>query len=48
MKKYNGDASKAASEIMNGHRDLWKKGAGNKYNAIKKWLDRIIRKLHNL
>ena len=45
MKKYNGDANKAATEIMNNHKSSWIKGAGQEHNAIKKWLDRIIRKI---
>ena len=45
MKKYNGDANKAADYIMNNHFKSWKYGAGNDRNVIKKWLDRIIRKI---
>ena len=45
MNKSGGDANKAADYIMNNHFDNWKYGAGNDRNVIKKWLDRIIRKL---
>ena len=45
MNKFGGDANKAADYIMNNHFDNWKYGAGNDRNVIKKWLDRIIRKL---
>lgn len=44
MKKFNGDANKAADYIMNNKRDHWNYGAGEDRNAVKKWLDRIIRK----
>ena len=43
MQRNNLDANKAAEDIMNSHFDDWHKGSGSKYNAIKKWLDRIIR-----
>ena len=45
MNIFNGDANKAAEYIMNNHRSMWQKGAGTDFSAIKKWLDRIIRKL---
>ena len=45
MRKFGGDANKAADYIMNNHFDNWKYGAGQARNAIKKWLDRIIRKM---
>lgn len=45
MKRFGGDANKAADYIMNNHFDSWKYGAGNDRNVIKKWLDRIIRKM---
>lgn len=45
MNRFGGDANKAADYIMNNHFDNWKYGAGNDRNVIKKWLDRIIRKL---
>ena len=45
MNKFGGNANKAADYIMNNHFDNWKYGAGNDRNVIKKWLDRIIRKL---
>ena len=45
MRRHGGDANKAAKDIMNAHWDTWKEGAGQYYNAIKKWLDRVIRKL---
>ena len=45
MRKHGGDANKAAKDIMDAHWDTWKEGAGQYYNAIKKWLDRTIRKL---
>ena len=48
MKKYNGDADKAAKEIMDNHRITWKKGAGTEFNAIKKWLDRVIREIFKI
>ena len=47
MKRNNMDAHKAADDIMNSHFDNWHKGAGTEHNAIKKWLDRVIRKLLN-
>ena len=46
MKRFNGDANKAADDIMNRHFQNWKYGAGNDRNVIKKWLDRIIRKIY--
>ena len=45
MLQNNLDANKAADQIMNNHVDGWKRGAGQDHNVIKKWLDRIIRKL---
>ena len=45
MIKFGGDANKAADYIMNNHFDIWKYGAGQARNAIKKWLDRVIRKM---
>ena len=45
MKKFNGDANKAADYIMNNKARVWKRGPGNDQNVIKKWLDRIIRAL---
>ena len=45
MKKFNGDANKAADYIMNNKARVLKYGAGNDRNVIKKWLDRIIRAL---
>jgi hypothetical protein len=45
MRRYHGDANKAARDIMDAHWNTWKEGAGQYYNSIKKWLDRIIRKL---
>lgn len=45
MKKFNGDANKAADYIMNNKARVWKYGPGNDQNVIKKWLDRIIRAL---
>ena len=48
MKAFGGDANKAADYIMNEHFDNWKYGAGNPRNVIKKWLDRVIRKLLGL
>ena len=45
MIKFGGDANKAADYIMNNHFDNWKYGAGQKRNVIKKWLDRVIRKI---
>ncbi len=30
---------------MNNHFDNWQYGAGSDRNVIKKWLDRVIRKL---
>lgn len=45
MRKFGGDANKAADYIMNNHFDNWKYGAGQARNAIKKWLDRVIRKM---
>lgn len=47
MKRHNMDAHKAADDIMNSHFDNWHKGAGTEHNAIKKWLDRVIRKFLN-
>ena len=45
MQRNGMDANKAADDIMNSHFDNWHKGAGTEHNAIKKWLDRIIRKI---
>ena len=45
MKKFNGDANKAADYIMNNKYEIWDYGPGNERNVIKKWLDRIIRAL---
>lgn len=45
MLQNNLDANKAADQIMNNHVNGWKRGAGQDHNVIKKWLDRIIRKL---
>ena len=45
MKKFNGDANKAADYIMNNKYEIWDYGPGSKRNVIKKWLDRIIRAL---
>lgn len=45
MRKNNMDANKAANDIMNNHFESWKTGAGQKHNAVKKWLDRVIRKM---
>lgn len=45
MKRFGGDANKAVDYIMNNHFDNWKYGAGNDRNVIKKWLDRIIRRM---
>ena len=45
MLQNNLGANKAADQIMNNHVDGWKRGAGQDHNVIKKWLDRIIRKL---
>ena len=38
------DTTRAAEDIMNSHFDDWRKGTNTEYNAIKKWLDRVIRK----
>lgn len=43
MRKFGGDANKAAEYLMNKHGGLWHRGAGTDYNMIKKWLDRVIR-----
>ena len=45
MRKHKMNANKAAEDIMNAHFDEWRTGAGTDYNAIKKWLDRVIRKM---
>ncbi|MCR5514659.1 MAG: RHS repeat-associated core domain-containing protein [Bacilli bacterium] len=45
MKKNHGDSNRAATEIMNNHRTDWRRGAGTEFNALKKFLDRVIRKL---
>ena len=45
MRKNNMDAHKAAKELMDDHFDDWKVGPGKEHNAIKKWLDRVIRKM---
>lgn len=45
MNMFGGDANKAADYIMNNHFDNWQYGAGSDRNVIKKWLDRVIRKL---
>lgn len=39
------NANKAAEEIMNSHFDSWNYGPTSDFNVLKKWLDRIIRKL---
>ena len=43
MRKFGGDANKAAEYLTNKHGGLWHRGAGTDYNMIKKWLDRVIR-----
>ena len=45
FKNAQGDAGKAAEQLMNQKYGLgkWRKGARTEYNALKKWLDRIIR-----
>ena len=43
MRKFGGDADKAAEYLMNKHGGLWHRGAGTDYNMIKKRLDRVIR-----
>ena len=48
MKKFNGDANKAADYIMNNKARVWKYGPGNDQNVIKKWLDRIYCEPHKL
>ena len=45
MRRNSMDANKSANDIMNSHFDDWHKGSGTEHNAIKKWLDRVIRKL---
>ena len=45
MRKFNKDANKAADYIMSNHREKWGYGPGHDVNVIKKWLDRIIRRL---
>ena len=45
MQKFNKDANKAADYIMSNHREKWGYGPGHDVNVIKKWLDRIIRRL---
>ena len=43
MRKFGGDASKAAEYLMNKRGGLRHRGAGTDYNMIKKWLDRVMR-----
>ena len=45
MNMFGGDANKVADYIMNNHFDNLQYGAGSDRNVIKKWLDRVIRKL---
>ena len=45
MRKHGMDSNKATEDIMNKHLENWRKGAGTEHNAIKKWLDRVIRKM---
>ncbi len=48
LSKFGGDANKAADYLMDKHFDNWHDGAGQARNAIKKWLDRVIRKMLGL
>ena len=45
FKNAHGDAAKAAEQLLNQKYGPggWKKGARTEFNALKKWLDRIIR-----
>ena len=45
MVKNKMNANKAADDLMNSHFDNWHRGAGTPHNAIKKWLDRVVRKM---
>ena len=45
MLECGSNANKAADKIMNNHEKELEYGAGTKRNAIKKWLDRVIRKI---
>ena len=45
MLECGSDANKAADKIMNNHEKKLDYGAGTERNAIKKWLDRVIRKI---
>ena len=44
MKMFNGDLDRATKYILENHGRPLKRGAGNEFNIIKKWLSRIIRK----